>query len=122
MNDTITLPFPDSRLSPNRRMDRRWITNVRQMARNTGYFLTKDANLHVPDKTPLHLYLTFCPPNHRRRDIDNLLSASKSTLDGMFQALGVDDSNVKLITMGMGKVVKEGQTVVRLEVIRPERK
>lgn len=121
MNELI-LPFPDARLSPNRRMDRRWLTNVRQIARNTGYFLTKDAGLTVPDKTPLHLYLTFCPPDHRRRDIDNLLSSSKATIDGIFQALGVDDSNVRLTTLGMGKRVKGGQTIVRIEVIRQERK
>lgn len=116
----LTLPFPDARLSPNRRMDRRWLTNVRQIARNTGFYAARDAHLQVPDKTPLHVYLTFCPPDHRRRDIDNLLSASKSTLDGVFAALGVDDSNVKLTTLGMGKRVKQGQTLLRIEVIRPE--
>lgn len=122
MNDTVILPFPDARLSPNRRSDRRRLTSVRQMARNSGYFATKDAGICVPDRTPLHLYLTFCPPDHRRRDIDNLLSASKSTLDGIFNALGVDDSNIRLTTLGMGKRVEGGQTIVKIEIIRPERK
>ena len=121
MNNTVTLPFPDSRLSPNKRSDRRWLTNVRQMARNTGYFEAKSAGLSVPDHTPLHLFLTFCPPDGRRRDVDNLLSSSKATLDGIFQALGVDDSNVRLTTLEMGKRVKGGQTVLKIEVLRPER-
>jgi crossover junction endodeoxyribonuclease RusA len=76
----------------------------------------------VPDRTPLHQFLTFCPPDHRRRDIDNLLSSSKAFIDGIFLALGVDDSNVRRTTLEMGKKVKGGQTVVTIEVIRPERK
>lgn len=122
MNNELILPFPDSRLSPNRRTDHRWLTNVRQLARSTGYYLAKDAGLSVPDKTPLHLFLTFCPPDHRKRDLDNLLSSSKNILDGIFQALGVDDSNVHLTTLGMGKSVQGGQTIVRIEVIQQERK
>ncbi|RPJ29163.1 MAG: hypothetical protein EHM33_01975 [Chloroflexi bacterium] len=122
MNNTVTLPFPDRRLSPNGRRDRRWITDVRQMARNTGYYLTKDAGLHVPDKTPLHLFLTFCPPDHRRRDDDNLIGAFKSYRDGMFQALGVDDGNVKFTTYSIGRIVKGGSVEVKIEAIRPERK
>lgn len=113
----LILPFPDARLSPNRRMDRRWLTSIRQAARETGYFLAKEAGLSVPDHTPLHLFLTFRPPDNRRRDDDNLLSAFKSYRDGIFQALGVDDSNVRLTTLGMGIRVKGGQTVVRIEVI-----
>jgi crossover junction endodeoxyribonuclease RusA len=119
---TLTLPWPDSRLSPNGRRDRRWLTGVRTIARNTGYYAAKDAGLQIPDRTPLHVYLTFNPPNHRRRDIDNLLSSSKATLDGIFQALGVDDSNIRITTLEMGKPVKGGQVICRIETIRQERK
>lgn len=119
--NSVVLPWPDSRLSPNGRRDRRWLTEVRNIARNTGYFAAKEARLCVPDKTPLHMFLTFHPPDHRRRDDDNLIGAFKSTRDGIFQALGVDDSNVKLTTYGIGKIVKGGQVVIRIEAIKPER-
>jgi crossover junction endodeoxyribonuclease RusA len=114
----IVLPFPDPRLSPNRRNQHRYVTAVRDIARNTGFFAVKEAGLQVPDRTPLHLILTFHAPDNRRRDMDNLLSASKSTLDGMFQALGVDDSNTRMITICRGKPIKGGQTVARIEVIK----
>jgi crossover junction endodeoxyribonuclease RusA len=114
----LTLPFPDSRLSPNNRRAHRWLTDVRNIARNTGYYAALDAGLCIPDRTPLHLWLTFSPPDNRRRDVDNLLSASKSTLDGIFKALHVDDCNVKLTTLEMGKRVKGGQMTVMIEPIQ----
>jgi crossover junction endodeoxyribonuclease RusA len=119
---TLTLPFPDSRLSPNGRRAHRWLTDVRNIARNTGYYAALDTGLRVPDRTPLHVYLTFFPPDNRRRDVDNLLSASKSTLDGIFKALHVDDSNVKLTTLEMGRRVKGGQMTVRIEPIERAKK
>lgn len=118
--NALTLPFPDSRLSPNSRRDRRWVTNLRQTARNTGFFQAKMAALEIPNHVPLHLFLTFCPPNNRRRDVDNLLSAFKSVLDGVFAALGVDDSNVRRTTLEMGEVMEQGQTLLRIEVIEAE--
>jgi crossover junction endodeoxyribonuclease RusA len=118
---TLVLPWPDSRLSPNNRARHRYLTGVRTIARNTGYCAALAAGLQIPDRTPLHMYLTFNPPNYRRRDIDNLLSSSKAALDGIFQALGVDDSNVRITTLEMGKPVKGGQVVCRIETIKPER-
>jgi crossover junction endodeoxyribonuclease RusA len=113
----IILPFPDFRLSPNKRLDRRGLTGARNIARNTGFFAIKEAGLRVPDRTPLHMTLTFCPPDGRRRDMDNCLSASKPVVDGMFEALGVDDSNIRRITIERGKPVRGGQTIARIEVI-----
>lgn len=120
MNDKIILPFPDSRLSPNSRCDRRRLTPLRQTARNTGFFETKMTGIQVPDRVPLHLFITFNPPDKVRRDVDNLLSASKSMLDGIFAALGVDDSNVKKTTLEMGEVVEKGRTTVEISLVCPE--
>lgn len=118
---TFSLPWPDSRLSPNKRHDRRGLTAVRAIARNIGYVEAHVSGLRVPDRTPLHLFLTFYPPDNRRRDGDNLIGAFKSYQDGIFAALGVDDSNVKLTTFGIGKKMAGGLVDVRIEVIRPER-
>jgi crossover junction endodeoxyribonuclease RusA len=118
---SLVLPWPDLRLSPNSRKPHRWLTNVRSIARNTGFFAAKEAGWSIPDRTPLHLYLTFCPPDHRRRDDDNLIGAFKSYRDGIFKALCVDDSNVKLTTYGIGKKTEGGAVIVKVVVIRPER-
>mgnify|MGYP003403650944 FL=1 len=43
------------------------------------------------------LSLVYMAPDRRHRDLDNLLAASKSIIDGMAHALGVDDSRFKPI-------------------------
>ena len=45
------------------------------------------------------LDITFIQPDKRRRDRDNLLAAMKSGLDGLAQALGVDDSEFEPVTI-----------------------
>ena len=114
---TFSLPFPDSRLSPNKRHDRRGLTDVRALARSMGYVAAFPARLRLPDRTPLHLFLTFYPPDNRRRDADNLIGCFKSYQDGIFKALGVDDSNIKLTTFGIGKKLPGGLVDVRIEVL-----
>ncbi len=118
---TLALPWPDSRLSPNGRKAHRRLTDVRSIARNTGYVEAMAAGLRVPDRTPLHLFLMFHPPDNRRRDGDNLIGAFKSYQDGIFKALGVDDSNIKLTTFGIGKKMAGGLVDVRIEVIDNQR-
>ena len=73
--------------------------------RSTGY---------VPPAGALALSLTFCPPDRRRRDLDNLLAAMKADFDGVSQALGIDDQLFEPLTLRRGDVVKGG--VVVLEV------
>lgn len=86
---TINLPWPPSELHPNSRVDRRRATKHRQAARDAGFYAVKIARAKVPVEAELRL--TFCPPDRRRRDLDNLLAACKSALDGMALASGVDD-------------------------------
>jgi crossover junction endodeoxyribonuclease RusA len=45
----------------------------------------------LPDE-PINVTLTFYPPDRRARDMDNMLSACKSGIDGLSDAIGVDDS------------------------------
>ena len=45
-----------------------------------------------PRDGKLHLSVTFCPPDKKRRDLDNMLASIKSGLDGISQATGCDDS------------------------------
>ncbi|MBQ2263236.1 MAG: hypothetical protein II336_17980 [Loktanella sp.] len=40
----------------------------------------------------MHLSLTFCPPDNRRRDLDGMLGAFKAGLDALSDVMGVDDS------------------------------
>lgn len=57
--------------------------------------------------------ITFQPPNKIARDLDNMLAAIKSGLDGIASAIGVDDSRWH-ISIRKGGVVKGGQVVVEV--------
>src|SRR3546814_1588637 len=57
----------------------------------TTLFRSKAAKLIAPDG-PLGLAIEFYPPDARRRDLDNMLASVKHAIDGIAEAIGVDDS------------------------------
>lgn len=106
----ISLPWPDRRLSPNAREDRRAIAGIRKVQKETAFWLAKKAGLRFPPGVP-HVRVTFHPPDNRRRDLDNLLASIKSALDGIALATGVDD-HLWQITMRRGNPVNGGAVTV----------
>ena len=57
----------------------------------------------------LHIALTFHPPDKRKRDWDNLIAQMKSGLDGLADALKVDDSKWRIsieVSPEIGGMVK----------------
>lgn len=61
-----------------------------------------------------HLAIQFCPPNRRKRDLDNMLASLKATLDGLSDAMGVDDSGWSL-TLTRGEPVKGGAVFITIQ-------
>ena len=66
-----------------------------------GFLAAKQAiqSGNLPHQETYALNITFIMPDKRRRDRDNLLASSKCTLDGIAQALGVDDNNFEPIVL-----------------------
>lgn len=66
-------------------------------------------------KARIELTVTLCPPDKRKRDIDNVL---KSLIDSLCQA-GVfdDDEQVDVLMVQRGEIVKGGRTVVMIETL-----
>lgn len=97
----ITLSWPDSKLMPNRRHGKHWASSqpAKVRARQDAYFLAKAAKPATIPQGSLPLRIEFHAPDARKRDIDNLLAAHKAALDGIAQALGVDDSRFRPITL-----------------------
>lgn len=96
----IKLPFPPSELMPNRKNGKHWgsTNDVKKGARETAHKATK--SLMEAWKEPegnIPLSILFIAPDKRHRDLDNLLAASKAALDGVAEALGVDDKRFKPI-------------------------
>jgi len=90
----VSLPFPDSRLFPNRSNGHHWSVRgkaskeSREFARLASISLIRadSSSLNLKDKY-LPLRLTFYPPDRRWRDTDNLHSACKPYQDGIADAI-----------------------------------
>lgn len=100
----LRFPWPDPRLSPNSRERHRYLADVRDLAHQAGLAITCDAGLVLPKEGDLEWRLIFCPPDRRRRDLDNLYSAFKSTCDGIFAALQTDDSRIRKAVLEYGSL------------------
>lgn len=92
---SLILPWPDPKLSPNARIHYREKAAHVKSARRIGFFLAKEQPQIDLSVGPLLLRLIFRPPSGRRRDADNLLASCKAYLDGIFDALCIDDCRVK---------------------------
>lgn len=118
---TITLPWPDTSLMPNRKNGRHWGSTqaAKVRARQDGFFGAKQAmginSLNLPDRIPLSI--DFIGPDRRARDIDNLLACIKPQIDGIAQALGVDDKRFRPITINDGlDTKKQGFVIVEIGI------
>ena len=116
---TVTLPWPDPNLSPNRKNGTHWagVNKAKGKRLADARALTLQAMAqarYMPPPGALPLVLTFVAPDKRRRDLDNLLASMKADLDGLSQALGVDDQLFEPITLRREYGKKTG--CVRVEV------
>jgi crossover junction endodeoxyribonuclease RusA len=112
----IALPWPPRCLHPNDRSHWRAVRAAAKTARNDAFLLTRSAMkrghpLFTEGKA--YLRLTFCPPNKRKHDMDGCLSANKAALDGIADALGLDDSGFMLM-LERGPVTKGGAVFVEI--------
>jgi Holliday junction resolvase RusA-like endonuclease len=91
----VHLPFPAPELNPNRCKGKHWATTValRKSAREAATLLTRQASRGVtfPMGHEVSLKIVFVQPDKRLRDRDNLLSAAKAQIDGVADAIGIND-------------------------------
>jgi crossover junction endodeoxyribonuclease RusA len=109
----VSLPWPSPDLSPNARGHWTQLAKAKSAYRQTCAWQAKAAGLGKMKAAELHLCITFCPPDKRRRDLDNLLASLKSGLDGLCDVVGIDDSQWTL-TLERGSPTKGGKVVVEL--------
>lgn len=122
MTITITLPFPNGKLSPNRSKGMHWgaTSAIKSSQFADAYMLTHEAvqaitmEEWIPLVGQIPLTVTFCEPDKRLRDLDNLLAAAKSAIDGIATALKVNDKHFHPITIKRGAAVKGGSMTVEV--------
>jgi len=104
------IPWPPKNLNPNARPHWRTKAACVKVYRAQAYYLTKSA--HVSSNA-LVVGLVFRPPDKRHRDLDNCLASFKAALDGIADALGVNDNQFKL-SLSMGTPVKGGSVEITI--------
>lgn len=121
MSDVLQLSFPPKALNPNNRKNNPWpYRNAAKKYREECHWLAllaKRKGLTVPEG-PCDVFVTFYPPDRRKRDKDNMSAAFKPGQDGIAEAFGVDDFNFNTIP-NVADVVKGGRVDV---FFRPKRK
>ena len=120
---TIELPFPDRVLSPNSR--KHWTVKAKatKAAREWAHWMIRDTWTFGFDGFRFKdLRCTFVyhqPKDKRRRwDLKNLDAAMKGAIDGVCDALGIDDSQIKETVSRFGEVDRpNGRVVMTLEAM-----
>ena len=117
----ITLPWPSAKLNPNRSKGMHWASTsaLRKVARSDAFALAFKAMsirefVRPPATGAVALSITFVQPDRRARDRDNLLAALKPSLDGVADALGINDSQFDPITIRREYGAKPGSVIVEV--------
>ena len=115
------LPFPDPKLNPNRSKGLHWgaTSALRKKARQDGFYAAREAMGGIVKKSlaeNIPITITFVQPDKRIRDRDNLLSASKSAIDGIALALEINDNKFNPVTIKREYGKKPGCVIVEIEI------
>lgn len=108
----IALDWPPSALSPNARIHYRAKAKIVTSYRYAAFAAGINAG-DLPPERPLSVTVEFCPPDARKRDLDNMLASIKAGLDGISDAYGLNDYDLNPITIKRCDPVKGGRVIVR---------
>lgn len=115
----IELPWPDKHLNPNARTHWAVKADYKKAEHETAYFIAWKVVIGTGEwmkvDTNYSMSLTFCPPDKRRRDLDNIEASCKAAFDGMCAGLGIDDSQIVETSKRWGEIVKGGAVIVEIE-------
>jgi crossover junction endodeoxyribonuclease RusA len=114
----IDLPWPPQETHPNCR--KHWAVKmraVRNYRRNchVATMVQLQSKSHAVPAGDLQLTLTFHPKTNRKRDIDNLIAQMKAGLDGVADALKIDDSRFRKVAGTIGEQLSPGKVEVEIE-------
>ena len=96
----IVLGWPPSDLSPNARLHWAKLARAKKQYRNGCFSVSKEQlkkikTDSIPEK--LVLEMTFIPPDRRSYDRDNLVARMKSGIDGLADALKINDKRFNTV-------------------------
>lgn len=115
----LRLPFPPASLFPNRKNGKHWTTTkqIKQAMRESARNATETAcGAFSDDGKAIPLSIVFVAPDARHRDLDNCLAAAKPQIDGIADALGVNDRRFRPILVDYIRGDAPGAMIVAVGV------
>lgn len=114
----IVLDFPPKDLFPNRANGKHWgsLYKIKSDYRESSTWLAKSQlGDWKSNGNPIQLTLAFHMPDKRWRDADNCLAAAKAAIDGLADALMINDRTFNPIVVLRILGEKPGKLVITLE-------
>jgi crossover junction endodeoxyribonuclease RusA len=114
----VELDFPPAELFPNRAKGTHWgkLYKLRSDYRDSSTWLAKHQLKGWKHKGGnIKLTITFEMPDKRKRDADNCLAAAKGALDGLADALFVNDQLFQPILIYRVEGKKPGKLLVEIK-------
>lgn len=113
----ILLPWPSRDLHPNSRVH--WArkakaTKKARIEAQVATLASRSSLSPIPKNGALALWVTWYPPDRRKRDDDGLIAAFKASRDGIADALGIDDSRFRVIPYLSDQPRKGGAVEVKI--------
>jgi crossover junction endodeoxyribonuclease RusA len=110
----LELAWFDPCLAPNRQKGGWRKKSAARKTQRTYACLIASTIQNKPHGEVLAVNIVFHPPDRRKRDLDNCLAAMKGAMDGIADALQVDDRIFRPITIDFGKVTKGGKIIIEI--------
>lgn len=111
----ITLPWPAKELSPNARVHWAQKSKAAKLAKQYAFVHAKEARLASHGQGKVTLYMEFVKPSKRRNDLDNMIASCKAYIDGIAEAIGIDDSRFRYVLEVADEPVKGGLVRVSIQ-------
>ena len=115
----IEIPWPPRGLSPNARihhMARAALVSAyrKECAILLMYHTSPKERQYAREKVALTLDVTFWHPTARKPDTDNMLASIKAGIDGVCQALHIDDGKFRRISLEVGGKRTGGAVILEI--------
>ncbi len=111
----IELPWPHPALSPNSRGHWGKKQRATKIAREYAFWAVKEAKIGIAaGDVPILISMTFHPKTANLPDADNCVASMKASLDGIAQALGMDDRDFRIAEPVIAAPVKGGKVLVTI--------
>jgi len=114
----VVLGWPPSDLSPNKRLHWAKLATAKKQYRQACLSVTKEQLKKYPKYNNLPevlvLEMTFIPPDRRSYDRDNLVARMKSGIDGLSDALRINDKRFNTVISTMDPNYLGGFVKIRI--------